>query len=66
MGGAADLRPLAAVGVWSIEIDLRGVQRINSSGVRTWIDSVRAVPAPPRILAACTAACVPVTPAVQI
>lgn len=42
---AADLTPLAALGARPIEIDLRGVQRINSSGVRTWIDFVRAVPA---------------------
>ncbi|HVV83615.1 MAG TPA: hypothetical protein VHE35_11105 [Kofleriaceae bacterium] len=41
---AADLRPLSALGRRPIEIDLRGVQRINSSGVRTWIDFVRAVP----------------------
>lgn len=42
---AADLRPLAALGGRPIEIDLRGVQRINSSGVRTWIDVIRGLPA---------------------
>lgn len=42
---AADLTPLAALGARPIEVDLRGVQRINSCGVRTWIDFVRAVPA---------------------
>jgi hypothetical protein len=41
---AADLSPLAALGGRPLEIDLRGVQRINSSGVRTWIDVVRALP----------------------
>jgi hypothetical protein len=43
---AADLRPLLAVlGQRAIEMDLRGIQRINSSGVRSWIDFVRAIPA---------------------
>lgn len=42
---AADLSPLAALAGRPLEIDLRGVQRINSSGVRTWIDVIRALPA---------------------
>lgn len=42
---AADLSPLTELGARPIEIDLRGVQRINSSGVRTWIDVVRGLPA---------------------
>ncbi len=41
---AADLSPLAGLGGRPLELDLRGIQRINSSGVRTWIDFVRAVP----------------------
>jgi hypothetical protein len=41
---AADLSPLAALGRRPLEIDLHGVQRINSSGVRTWIDVVRGLP----------------------
>lgn len=42
---AADLAPLRALAAPTIELDLRGVQRVNSSGVRAWIDFVRAVPA---------------------
>lgn len=42
---AADLSPLAALGARPIEVDLHGVERINSAGVRAWIDVVRAVPA---------------------
>ena len=42
---AADLSPLATLGRRPLVIDLHGVQRINSSGVRTWIDFVRGLPA---------------------
>ena len=42
---AADLGPLRALVAPTLELDLRGIQRINSSGVRAWIDFVRAVPA---------------------
>ena len=42
---AADLGPLRALAAPTLELDLRGIQRINSSGVRAWIDFVRAVPA---------------------
>ncbi len=59
---AADLTPLAVLGARPLEVDQRGIQRINSSGVRTWIDFVRALPAatplrfvrcPPAILDQC-------------
>lgn len=45
---AADLTPLAALGQrpgqGPIEVDLHAVERINSAGVRAWIDAVRALP----------------------
>ena len=41
----ADLAPLAALGVRPIEVSMRGVRRINSFGVRSWIDAVRKIPA---------------------
>lgn len=41
----ADLSPLAALGSRPIQVDLRSVRRINSFGVRLWIDAVRAIPA---------------------
>ena len=39
----ADLTPLSELGVRPIEVNLRGVRRINSFGVRTWIDAVRRI-----------------------
>ena len=39
----ADLSPLSELGARPIEVNLRGVRRINSFGVRTWIDAVRRI-----------------------
>lgn len=40
----ADLAPLAALGARPIQVSMRGVRRINSFGVRAWIDAVRRIP----------------------
>jgi hypothetical protein len=40
----ADLAPLSALGDRPIQVSMRGVRRINSFGVRTWIDAVRRIP----------------------
>ena len=40
----ADLAPLVALGAHPIEVSMRGVRRINSFGVRAWIDAVRKIP----------------------
>jgi hypothetical protein len=40
----ADLSPLLALPPKPTEINLKGVRRINSFGVRAWIDMVRKVP----------------------
>ena len=41
----ADLSPLATLGERPVRVHLRGVRRINSYGVRTWIDAIRQIPA---------------------
>lgn len=41
----ADLAPLTALGARPIEVSMRAVRRINSFGVRAWIDAVRKLPA---------------------
>ncbi len=41
----ADLSPLAALGARPVTVHLRAVRRINSYGVRTWIDAIRCIPA---------------------
>jgi hypothetical protein len=40
----ADLSPLATLGDRPVRIHLRGVRRINSFGVRSWIDAIRQIP----------------------
>ncbi len=40
----ADLTPLIQLGARPIRVHLRGVRRINSFGVRAWMDSIRRVP----------------------
>ena len=40
----SDLAPLARLGERAIVVDLRGVRRINSYGVRVWLDAIRALP----------------------
>lgn len=40
----ADLGPLGELGTRPIEVTMRGVRRINSFGVRAWIDVVRRIP----------------------
>ena len=40
----ADLGPLSALGARPVRVHLRGVRRINSFGVRTWIDAIRQIP----------------------
>lgn len=39
----ADLTALSELGAHPIEVSMRGVRRINSFGVRSWIDAVRKV-----------------------
>jgi len=41
----AELAPMTALGARPIEVSMRGVRRINSFGVRAWIDVVRRIPA---------------------
>jgi len=45
---SSDLAPLAALGLRAsprpIQIDMRGVRRINSFGVRVWLDTIRQIP----------------------
>lgn len=45
----ADLSPLAALGARPIEVTMRAVRRINSFGVRAWIDAVRKLPRAQRL-----------------
>jgi ABC-type transporter Mla MlaB component len=45
----ADLKPLAQMGT-SVEVNLRDVRRINSFGVRAWIDAIRQVPKDVRLV----------------
>lgn len=40
----ADLGPLTQLGRRPVRIHLRGVRRINSFGVRSWIDAIRRIP----------------------
>lgn len=40
----ADLAPLLQLGSKPIRVHLRGVRRINSFGVRAWMDAIRRVP----------------------
>jgi hypothetical protein len=40
----ADLTPLVQLGTRPIKVHLRGVRRINSFGVRAWMDAIRRVP----------------------
>ncbi|RMH44421.1 MAG: hypothetical protein D6689_02375 [Deltaproteobacteria bacterium] len=44
----ADLRPISAVR-GDVEISMKGVRRINSFGVRAWIDAIRKVPPDTRL-----------------
>jgi hypothetical protein len=39
----ADLAPLVAIDGKPVEVNLKGVRRINSFGVRAWIDAVRRI-----------------------
>lgn len=41
----SELDPLTKLGGRPIIVDMRGVRRINSYGVRVWLDAVRQVPA---------------------
>lgn len=45
----ADLSPLTALGTRPIRVHLRGVRRINSFGVRSWMDAIRKVPVTARL-----------------
>lgn len=45
----ADLSPLVRLGQRPIRIHLRGVRRINSFGVRAWMDAIRRVPITARL-----------------
>ena len=45
----ADLAPLGELGTRAIEVSMRGVRRINSFGVRAWIDVVRRIPQSARL-----------------
>lgn len=58
----ADLSPLSALGGRPVSLHLRGVRRINSFGVRAWIDAMRTIPpstkvrivhAPPPVIDQC-------------
>lgn len=40
----ADLSPFSKLGQRPVRIHLRGVRRINSFGVRTWMDAIRMIP----------------------
>jgi len=40
----ADLSPLTELGPRAIQVNLRGVRRINSFGVRAWMDAIRRIP----------------------
>jgi hypothetical protein len=40
----ADLSPLTQLGKRPVRVHLRGVRRINSFGVRSWIDAIRQIP----------------------
>lgn len=44
----ADLKPLTEVR-GTVEINMKAVRRINSFGVRAWIDSIRKIPAETRL-----------------
>jgi hypothetical protein len=39
----ADLSPLTRLGTRPVRIHMKGVRRINSFGVRTWIDAIRQI-----------------------
>jgi hypothetical protein len=50
----ADLSPLTSLGARPVRVHLKGVRRINSYGVRSWIDAVRKIPrATPVVLVHC-------------
>jgi|SRR5690349_910202 len=40
----ADLTPLTRLGGRPVRLHVRGVRRINSFGVRSWIDAIRQIP----------------------
>lgn len=40
----ADLSPLQSLGGRPVRVHLKGVRRINSYGVRSWIDAIRKIP----------------------
>lgn len=40
----ADLAPLTRLGVRPVRMHLRGVRRINSFGVRAWMEAIRQIP----------------------
>ena len=44
----ADLSPLTSLGARPVRIHMRNVRRINSFGVRTWMDAIRKIP--PRVV----------------
>lgn len=45
----ADLSPLSNLEARAIEVSMRGVRRINSFGVRAWMDAVRRLPQSTRL-----------------
>ncbi len=45
----SDLSPLVQLGERPIRIHLRGVRRINSYGVRAWMDAIRRIPITTRL-----------------
>jgi hypothetical protein len=45
----ADLSPLLQLGARPLRLHLRGVRRINSYGVRAWMDAIRRIPITARL-----------------
>lgn len=46
----ADLSPLQDLKSSNVEVNLKGVRRINSFGVRSWIDAIRQIPDATRLI----------------
>jgi hypothetical protein len=40
----SDLSPLGHLGQRAVEVNMRGIRRINSFGVRAWLDQIRLIP----------------------
>lgn len=50
IGENADLTLLTGATATDLEIDMQGVRRVNSFGVRAWIDAVRKIPGTTRLV----------------